>query len=60
MALTVADLQGSRTRMRKEAIVRTVLLLAALLSVVVSALIVVALVGRTWRFIGAVDTGSLQ
>ena len=59
MALTVADLQGSRKRMRKEAVVRTVLLLAALLSVVVSALIVVALVGRTWRFIGSVDTGSL-
>jgi phosphate transport system permease protein len=59
MALTVADLQGSRKRMRKEALVRTVLLLAALLSVVVSALIVVALVGRTWRFIGSVDTGSL-
>lgn len=59
MALTVADLQGSRSRMRKEAIVRTVLLVAALVSVVVSALIVVALVGRAWRFVGAIDTGTL-
>ena len=59
MALTVADLQGSRKRMRKESMVRTVLMFAALLSVVVSALIVVALVGRTWRFIDSVDTGSL-
>ena len=59
MALTVADLQGSQSRMRKEKVVRAVLLLAALISVVVSALIVVALVGRTWRFIGGVDTGSL-
>jgi phosphate transport system permease protein len=57
--LTVADLRGDRRRTRKEARVRAFLLLAACLSVVVSAGIVVALVGRAWSFLGAIDTGTL-
>ena len=58
-ALTVEDLRGDPRRLRKEAVVRRVLLGAAGLSVVVSALIVVALVGKTWGFVSEVDTGSL-
>lgn len=58
-ALTVEDLRGDPRRHRKEAIVRGVLLAAACLSVVVSALIVVALVGKAWGFVTEVDTGSL-
>jgi phosphate transport system permease protein len=59
MTLTVADLAGDRRRTRKEARVRVLLLLAACLSVLVSAGIVVALVGRAWGFITAVDTSTL-
>ena len=58
-ALTVEDLRGDPRRLRKEAIVRRVLLGAACLSVVVSALIVAALVGKAWGFVSDVDTGSL-
>lgn len=59
MPLTVEDLQGNPARMRKEAVVRAALLGAALFSVVISALIVVALAGRAWRFVGDVDAGTL-
>jgi phosphate transport system permease protein len=59
MTLTVADLAGDRRRTRKEARVRVLLQLAACLSVLVSAGIVVALVGRAWGFITAVDTSTL-
>jgi phosphate transport system permease protein len=57
--LTVEDLRGDGRRVRKEAIVRSLFLAAAGLSVVVSAGIVIALVGRAWSFVTAVDTGSL-
>ncbi|HET6665278.1 MAG TPA: phosphate ABC transporter permease subunit PstC [Acidimicrobiales bacterium] len=57
--LSVGDLRGDPRRVRKEAIVRTLFLGAACLSVVVSAGIVVALVGRAWSFVTEVDTGSL-
>lgn len=59
MALTVEDLRGDPRRLRKESIVRSLLLLAAGVSVIVSALIVVALVGKAWSFVQAIDTGSL-
>ena len=58
-AVTLEDLRGNRARLRKEAFVRTVLLAAAALSVVVSAGIVVALVGRAWAFVGDIELGSL-
>jgi phosphate transport system permease protein len=58
-AITVDDLKGNPARLRKERIVRAVLFAAAALSVFVSAGIVVALVGRAWRFVSDVDTGSL-
>jgi phosphate transport system permease protein len=58
-ALTIDDLKGDPRRLRKEAVVRRVLFAAAGLSVVVSALIVVALVGKAWAFVSDVDTSSL-
>ncbi len=59
MALTVADLRGDRRRLRTEAIVRTVFLTAACLSVLVSAGIVIALVGRAWSFVQAMEGAAL-
>jgi phosphate transport system permease protein len=59
VALTVQDLRGDARRMRKEAVIRAVFLAAALASVLVSAGIVVALVGRTWTFVQAIDISSL-
>ncbi len=59
MGLTVDDLRGDRRRLRKEAVVKRLLLAAAGASVVVSAGIVAALVGKAWSFLGAVDVGSL-
>jgi phosphate transport system permease protein len=58
-AITLQDLRGDPRRERKERIVKTVFLAAAALSVVVSALIVVALVGKTWEFVSEVAGGSL-
>lgn len=57
--ITLEDLRGSPARLRKEAVVKTLLFAAAALSVVISAGIVVALVGRAWSFISAVDLPSL-
>ncbi len=53
------DFRGSRSRMRTERIVRSVLFLAALLSIVVSALIVLSLVGEAWTFVSQVELASL-
>jgi phosphate transport system permease protein len=58
-AVTLQDLRGNPRRARKEVVVKTVFLAAAVLSVVVSALIVVALVGKAWTFFGDVATSSL-
>jgi phosphate transport system permease protein len=58
-ALTVEDLRGDRRRLRKEAVVKLLLLAAAGVSVLISAGIVVALVGRAWSFMTEVDLGSL-
>lgn len=57
--MTLQDLRGNPARLRKEAVVRSLFLAAAALSIVISVLIVVALVGRAWSFITAVDTSSL-
>ncbi len=48
IALTVGDLQVSSRRKRKEAMVRWALFTAAALSVVITVLIVVSLVGEAW------------
>jgi len=58
--LTVADLQGSKGRMRREAAVRALLFLAATVSVVISGLIVLSLVREAWTFISQVEWASLS
>ena len=58
-AITVEDLRGNPRRQRKEAVVRTLLLAAAAVSVLISAGIVLALIGRAWSFFGDVELGSL-
>ena len=56
---TLEDFRGSRSRMRTERAVRSVLFLAALLSIVVSVLIVASLVGEAWTFVSQVEAASL-
>lgn len=56
---TLEDFRGSRSRMRTERLVRSVLFLAALLSIVVSVLIVASLVGEAWTFVSQVEAASL-
>ncbi len=56
---TLEDFRGSRSRMRTEHLVRSVLFLAALVSIVVSVLIVGSLVGEAWTFVSQVEAASL-
>lgn len=58
-AVTLEDLRGNPARMRKETIVKWLFFAAAVLSVVLSVLIVVALVGRAWSFFSEVQKSSL-
>jgi len=58
-ALTVEDFRGSPGRLRKERTIRGVLLLAAMTSIVISALIVLSLVGEAWTFVSQVDPATL-
>jgi phosphate transport system permease protein len=58
-AITIEELRGNPRRLRREAIVRTVLLAAASVSVIITALIVVALVGKAWDFISQVEIAAL-
>jgi phosphate transport system permease protein len=58
-ALTVQDLRGDRKRLRKESYVKALFMAAAVLSVIISALIVVALVGKAWSFFAEVDKSTL-
>jgi phosphate transport system permease protein len=58
-AYTVDDFRGSPRRLRKERAIRAVLFGAALTSIVVSALIVLSLVGEAWTFISQVELASL-
>jgi phosphate transport system permease protein len=57
--LTVADLQGSAGRRRKEAAIRRALFGAAGLAIVINVLIVVSLVDGTIDFLSTVDLASL-
>jgi len=56
---TLADFRGSPRRVRKERAIRAVLFGAAMTSIVVSALIVVSLVGEAWTFVSQVELASL-
>lgn len=57
--LTVGDLRGSAGRRRREAIVRTTFAAAAMLSILISAMIIVSLVGQAANFVLNVDLGLL-
>jgi phosphate transport system permease protein len=58
-SLTIGDLRGSRARRRRELAVRLVFLAAASLSIVISVLIILSLIGEAWSFISQVDLGLL-
>lgn len=57
--LTVDDLRGNPRRQRKERVVRAILMATALASLVISAAIVLSLVGEAWTFISQVDLSAL-
>ncbi len=57
--LTIDDFRGSPARMRKERLIRAGLLGTALMSVLISALIVLSLVGEAWTFVSQVEAASL-
>jgi phosphate transport system permease protein len=57
--LSVTDLRGNRGRRRRETTMRVLFLGAATLSVVITALIVLAIVGEAWNFISQVDLPAL-
>jgi phosphate transport system permease protein len=58
-ALTLADLGGSGRRRRRERLVRFALQSAAVLSVVISGLIVFSLVREAWTFVTEVDWSTV-
>ena len=58
-AISLGDLRGDARRLRKERVVRGVLQGAAVLSIVISALIVLSLVREAWTFISQVELASL-
>jgi phosphate transport system permease protein len=58
-AITLRDLRGDARRLRTERVVRAVLLGAAVLSIVISALIVLSLVREAWTFISQVEVAKL-
>ena len=57
--LTLADLRGSVGRRRRERAVRTLFLLASSLSILISLLIILSLVGEALNFVTQVDLGLL-
>jgi phosphate transport system permease protein len=57
--LTVADLRGSPARLRRERVVRTVLFGAALLSIVISGLIVFSLIREAASFLASVEWSTM-
>ena len=58
-AITLRDLRGDSRRLRTERVVRAALLGAAVLSIVISALIVLSLVREAWTFISQVEVAKL-
>lgn len=59
MTTTAIDLSGDRRRLRRERAVRGVFFGAALVSIAISAAIVVALVEEAIRFLGQIDVSQL-
>ena len=58
-AISLDDLRGDARRVRTERVVRGALLGAAVLSIVISALIVLSLVREAWTFISQVEVAKL-
>jgi phosphate transport system permease protein len=56
---TLEDFRGSRSRMRRERIVRMALFASASMSIVISAAIVLSLIGEAWTFVSQVEVASL-
>lgn len=54
-SLSVDALAGPKSRVRKEAVIRSIFLIAALASILISTLIVLSLVRETWTFVTQVD-----
>ncbi len=59
MATTTYDLSGNKKRLRKEAIVRALFFAAAILSIVISALIILSLIREAWRFMSTVEWSTV-
>jgi phosphate transport system permease protein len=57
--LSADDLRGDRARRRTETLMRLLFLGSATLSVVITALIILAIVGEAWNFISRVDLPAL-
>ncbi len=57
--LSVRDLRGNPGRRRKETAIRLAFLAAALVSVLISVLIILSLAGEAWNFISQVDPSLL-
>lgn len=58
-AITLADLRGDGRRMRKEAIIRVIFFGAAIVSIVISALIIFSLVREAWTFMSKVEWSTV-
>lgn len=58
-AFTLEDFRGSPRRIRKERAIRALLFGAAMSSIVISAAIVLSLVGEAWTFVSQVELASL-
>lgn len=58
--LTVRDLAGSPARQRRESIIRTIMATSALVSLLVSALIVLSLVFEAWTFVDGLNLSWLS
>lgn len=58
-ALHAGDLSGNRSRRRKETAIRNLFRAAAVLSILISALIILSLVGEAISFLSKVDLGAM-
>jgi phosphate transport system permease protein len=57
--LTIEALRGDRRRLRTELLTRSLVLAAAITSILISGLIILSLVGEAWTFISKVELATL-
>ena len=57
--VTAADLQGGSARRRREAVIKRAFALAAVISIVISGVIIISLIGNAISFLGQIDMSSL-